>query len=176
MQVQDLRQVPNHHRARACVQGAQVLVVNHALFFTDLAIRNEGGFGILPDYDVAILDECHTLESVASSHLGLKITNGQVQYVLNKLYNPATGKGLFVAMDLHRMVEQVNQTHHQIDQMVFDLDTWMGRDAGMTRLCVLSLGDPQFVERLSGSTVGLATEVVRQSPRRIATTRLSVGW
>ncbi|MEZ6151392.1 MAG: helicase C-terminal domain-containing protein [Pirellulaceae bacterium] len=160
----------HYFRARRRVQGAQVLVVNHALFFTDLAIRNEGGFGILPDYDVAILDECHTLESVASSHLGLKITNGQVQYALNKLYNPATGKGLFVAMDLHRMVEQVNQAHNQIDQMVFDLDTWMGRDAGMTRRVRCRLEIPNLLsdclEALSGSLLKLSDKAQDASRRQ----------
>lgn len=160
----------HYYRARRRVQGAQILVVNHALFFTDLAIRSEGGFGILPDYDVAILDECHTLESVASSHLGLKITNGQVQYALNKLYNPATGKGLFVAMDLHRMVEQVNQAHHQIDQMVFDLDTWMGRDTGTTRRVRARLEIPNLLSdclnALSGALLKLSDNAQDASRRQ----------
>lgn len=123
-----------YYSARRRAQGAQILVVNHALFFTDLAIRDELGWGIIPDYDVAILDECHTIESVASSHLGLKITNGQVQYTLNKLYNPSTGRGLFVAMGLDRLCERVASAHTMIDQMVFDLDTWMGKDRDTKRV------------------------------------------
>ncbi len=123
----------HYYRARRRVHGAQILVVNHAMFFTDLALRRQAGFGIIPDYDAAILDECHTLESVASSHLGLKVTNGQVLYALNKLYNPATGKGLLVAMDLHRMVEKVTQAHYHIDQLVFDLDNWMGSEQAAAR-------------------------------------------
>lgn len=123
-----------YYRARRRVQGAQILVVNHALFFTDLAIRDELGWGIIPDYDVAVLDECHTIESVASAHLGLKITNGQVQYTLNKLYNPSTGRGLFVAMGLDRLCDRVGRAHTMIDQMVFDLDTWMGKDRDTRRV------------------------------------------
>lgn len=123
-----------YYRARRRVQGAQILVVNHALFFTDLAIRDELGWGILPDYDVAVLDECHMIESVASAHLGLKITNGQVQYTLNKLYNPATGRGLFVAMGLERLTERVQRAHLMIDQLVFDLDTWMGKERDTKRV------------------------------------------
>jgi ATP-dependent DNA helicase DinG len=123
-----------YYRARRRVQGAQILVVNHALFFTDLAIRDELGWGIIPDYDVAVLDECHMIESVASAHLGLKITNGQVQYTLNKLYNPATGRGLFVAMGLERLIERVQRAHTMIDQMVFDLDTWMGKERDTKRV------------------------------------------
>lgn len=123
-----------YYRARRRVQGAQILVVNHALFFTDLAIRDELGWGIIPDYDVAVLDECHTIESVASAHLGLKITNSQVQYTLNKLYNPATGRGLFIAMGLDRLRDRVHSAHTMIDQMVFDLDNWMGRDRDTKRV------------------------------------------
>ena len=116
-----------YYAARRRVQGAQILVVNHALFFTDLAIRKELGFGIIPDYSAAILDECHTIESVASGHLGIKITNGQVEYTLNKLFNPATGKGLLVAMDLRRLIDRVTRAHTLIAQMAFDLDNWIGK-------------------------------------------------
>ena len=123
----------HYYRARRRVQGAQILVVNHALFFTDLALRRETGFGIIPDYDAAILDECHTLESVASSHLGIKVTNGQVQYTLNKLYNPSTGKGLFPTLGLDRLTEMVQKAHMLIDQLVFDLNEWMGKDDRTSR-------------------------------------------
>lgn len=123
-----------YYRARRRVQGAQILVVNHALFFTDLVLRRDLGFGIIPDYHAAILDECHTIESVASAHLGIKLTNGQVQYTLNKLYNPNTGKGLFAALELDRMIERVNRAHTLIDQMVFDLDQWMGPEGSTRRV------------------------------------------
>lgn len=117
-----------YYMARRRVYGAQILVVNHALFFTDLSLRSSSGFGILPEYDCAILDECHTIESVASAHLGIKVTNGQVQYALNKLYNPATQRGLFAALKLDRLMELVSATHASLDQMAFDLDQWMGTD------------------------------------------------
>ena len=90
-----------YYRARRRMQHAQVLVVNHALFFSDLALRAQGA-SILPDYDVAIFDEAHTLESVASDHLGMTVTSGQIEYLLNKLFNDRTNKGLLVH---HKLVE-----------------------------------------------------------------------
>src|SRR4029078_4720277 len=45
-----------YHKARRRAQNAQILVVNHALLFSDLALRR-AGVSILPDYDVLILDE-----------------------------------------------------------------------------------------------------------------------
>jgi ATP-dependent DNA helicase DinG len=84
-----------YFQARKRAQNAQVLVVNHALFFSDLALRR-ADVSILPNYDAVIFDEAHTLESVAGDHLGLGVTSGQVQYVLHKLYNDRTNKGLLV--------------------------------------------------------------------------------
>jgi ATP-dependent DNA helicase DinG len=117
-----------YYQARRRMFGAQILVVNHALFFTDMALRQEAGFGILPNYSAVIMDECHTIESVASAHLGVQVTTAQLRYTLNKLYNPSTGRGLFVAMGLHRLCEQVNKSQMMVEQFIFDLDHWMGSD------------------------------------------------
>lgn len=84
-----------YFKARRRVWNADILVVNHALFFSDLAIRREGA-QILPDYDVVVFDEAHTVESVASDHLGITVTSGQVEYLLNKLYNDRTNRGLLI--------------------------------------------------------------------------------
>lgn len=100
------RKCPSHDacfyfKARRRAWNADILVVNHALFFSDLALRREGA-SILPDYDVVILDEAHTVESVAADHLGVSVSNGQVDFLFNKLYNDRTNKGLLVH---HRHLE-----------------------------------------------------------------------
>lgn len=82
-----------YYRARRRIWNADLLVVNHALFFADLALRREGA-SVLPDYDAVVFDEAHTLEQVAADHLGLSVTGGQVEYLLNRLYNDRTQKGL----------------------------------------------------------------------------------
>ena len=73
------------------------MVVNHALFFADLSLRREG-VSLLPDYDVVVFDEAHTVEQVAADHLGLSVSNGQVEYMLGKLYNDRTQKGLLMRL------------------------------------------------------------------------------
>ena len=70
-----------------------VLVVNHALFFSDLALRM-AGVNYLPKYDVAILDEAHTVEDVAGQHFGLRLSESAVKYQLRHLYEPRKGKGI----------------------------------------------------------------------------------
>jgi len=98
-----------YFKARKRIEGAEVLVVNHALFFSDLALRRVG-VNLLPNYDVVIFDEAHTLEDVAGDHLGLSVTSAQVEYTLNKLYNEQTNKGLLVPYRLKDAEEQVYRT------------------------------------------------------------------
>jgi ATP-dependent DNA helicase DinG len=84
-----------YYKARRRVWNADVLIVNHALFFSDLALRREGA-SLLPEYDVVVFDEAHTIEAVAADHLGISVTSGQVDYLLNKLYSDRANKGLLV--------------------------------------------------------------------------------
>lgn len=104
-----------YYRARRRMQHAQILVVNHALFFSDLALRRSGA-SILPDYDVVILDEAHNLEAVASDHLGVSISSGQIEYLLNKLYNDRTNRGLLVHHKLGDAQREVDRCRWRADE------------------------------------------------------------
>jgi len=66
--------------------------VNHALFFSDLALRI-AGVNYLPKYDVVVLDEAHTIEDVAGQHFGLKISEAGLKYQLRTLYDVKNNKG-----------------------------------------------------------------------------------
>jgi ATP-dependent DNA helicase DinG len=112
-----------YYKDRRRVQHAQILVVNHALLFSDIALRR-AGVSILPDYDVVILDEAHTVEAVAGDHLGIHITNGQIEYTLNKLYNDRTNKGLLVFHGLLKGQQQVDRCRHLADELFGDLWEW----------------------------------------------------
>lgn len=120
-----------YFRARRRASNAQILVVNHALFFSDLALRRVNA-SILPDYDAVIFDEAHTLESVAGDHLGLGITSGQIQFTLNKLFNDRTNKGLLVhhqLVDLQRDALECAQT---ADELFADLHLWARQPVNRT--------------------------------------------
>jgi Rad3-related DNA helicase/REP element-mobilizing transposase RayT len=79
--------------AKRRMQLGNVLVVNHALFFSDLALRM-AGVSYLPKYDLLILDEAHTVEDVAGQHFGLKISEAGLKYNLRTLYDLKRGKGM----------------------------------------------------------------------------------
>ncbi len=54
---------------------SDIVVVNHHLFFADLAIRKEDVAAILPDYTAVIFDEAHELEDIATEYFGFHVSN-----------------------------------------------------------------------------------------------------
>lgn len=117
-----------YFKARRRAQHAQLLIVNHAMFFSDLALRREG-VSLLPDYDAVILDECHTVEAVASDHLGLRLTSGQFTYLFDKLYNDRKQKGLLVEKDLRGLQSEVDRLRFAHSNFFADVLDWW-RDHG----------------------------------------------
>jgi len=117
-----------YYRARRRVWNADVLVVNHAMFFADLALRREGA-SVLPEYDVVVFDEAHTLEDVAASHLGMSVSNGQFSYLFNKLYNDRTQKGLLIHHNLPEAQKMVARLRYLVDALFDELDHWRQKSA-----------------------------------------------
>ncbi|APZ43449.1 ATP-dependent DNA helicase [Acidihalobacter ferrooxydans] len=62
-------------QARRAAQEADVVVINHHLFFADLALKEEGFGEILPSANAFILDEAHQLPEVASNFFGMKVSS-----------------------------------------------------------------------------------------------------
>ena len=93
--------------ARRVAAQADVIVVNHHLLLSDLAVRraqqNWGDAAVLPAYQRLIVDEGHHLEDAASSHLGTTVTNRGLQRLFARLER--RGKGLLSAL-AHRIESQ----------------------------------------------------------------------
>ena len=60
-----------HARAR----DADLIIVNHHLFFADLALKHDDFGSILPEYSAVVFDEAHEIEDVASDYFGRQISN-----------------------------------------------------------------------------------------------------
>jgi ATP-dependent DNA helicase DinG len=80
-------------KARRKLENADIIVANHALMFSDMVLK-EQGHSLLPDYDFVIIDEAHNMETVAQDHFGIDISNRRVSYLLDKLFNNRTKRGL----------------------------------------------------------------------------------
>jgi len=86
-------------RARSRILACDLLVLNHTLFFMHLGgIDEEVEGGVLFKNDFVIFDEAHTVESVASKHIGVSVSIGQIKFALHRLWNPRTEKGLLATL------------------------------------------------------------------------------
>lgn len=112
-----------YYAARRRVWNADLLIVNHALFFSDLALRRDGG-SILPDYETVIFDEAHTIESVAADHLGLSVSEGQVEYLLNKLYNDQMQRGILLSHNLVDAQKLTMEARRHATAWFAELQVW----------------------------------------------------
>ncbi|MBQ4144380.1 MAG: helicase [Thermoguttaceae bacterium] len=112
-----------YQQARRRVRNAHILVVNHALFFSDLAVRNGGG-AILPEYSAVVFDEAHSMEAVAGDHLGIGITNGQVEYLLRRLLNLRTNHGILVQYGLEEAQKIIAECYVQSSNFFYELNSW----------------------------------------------------
>jgi ATP-dependent DNA helicase DinG len=117
-----------YFKARKQLHQANVLVVNHALFFTDLMIRSlgRGDVGILPKYRVVIFDEAHNIEDVAADHLGLSITRGQAEYLLNRVFHErrGAGHGLLAVHGDDQAMAQVARTRMATEEFFNTILNW----------------------------------------------------
>lgn len=65
-------------KARKKAQAADVVVVNHHLFFADLALKDTGFGELLPQMDVIVFDEAHQLPDIASDYFGESVSSRQL--------------------------------------------------------------------------------------------------
>jgi ATP-dependent DNA helicase DinG len=112
-----------YYKAIRRAKVAHVLVVNHALYMSDLSLRRSG-FSLLPEHDVVIFDEAHGLPEVAASHLGVRVSSGVVTKLLGKLASEKTTKGLLSSLGLAEEVEAVRQARLAALQFFGGVSAW----------------------------------------------------
>ena len=97
-----------YFKVRREMHDADLLIVNHHLLFSDLAIRKDSGdgLGVLPDYDYLIIDEAHHLEATATNHASIDFSNTRVKWLLDSLSNVAK---LFESKQLTAEVEEARE-------------------------------------------------------------------
>jgi len=148
-----------YQTARRRMEAANILVCNHALFFSDLALRREG-VGFLPRYDHVILDEAHNIEDVASDHFGLSLTEGRVVHLLNTLYTDRRSKaqtrprGFLASLELDAGDDEaINETLNTVSKcrsaMRAYFDRWIDyfeRKRGTQQ--AIRLHEPNLVENV----------------------------
>jgi ATP-dependent DNA helicase DinG len=146
--------------ARNRIREAHLLVVNHHLFFSEMALRTQGA-AFLPDYKLAVLDEAHMLEGVAGDHLGLRLSRYGFEHWLRRLYLPEERKGLLALVKAREAALTVTQLGDALDRLYADINAWAHLSAEASHRVVtqrLDVSDDalRLMEKLSAQL----TEVV----------------
>ena len=91
---------------------SDIIIVNHHLFFADLAVKDEEFGGILPEYDAVVFDEAHEIEDVAGQYFGVSISNYQFQELCRDIGGLARRKN-FATSELDRILATVEDRAEQ---------------------------------------------------------------
>lgn len=189
-----------YQKARRDAAAADIVVANHSLLFSDLAVRRaQGNYtapAVLPPYKRVILDEAHNLEDAATEHLGATITRRGVLRVLNRL--DKRGKGLLSAfetkllagqddilqhdalrqiMALRPAIENARENANTLFQFIDDLT--IRAEDGVLRLLEDFATSPEWVHGMDtvyGNLLVLLDEVARKLMQLRDTVMVDRGW
>jgi ATP-dependent DNA helicase DinG len=108
-----------YQEARKKLLTADLIVVNHTLFFVALesvGLSEGRTSGYLFPNDFVILDEAHTVESVAARQIGLGVSQYGLKQALYRLYNPKSKKGLFTVLRDEQAVRETAESLDAVDR------------------------------------------------------------
>lgn len=148
-------------RERQALEGADLVVTNHALLLSDLALRREGASGILPGLTRVVLDEAHHLEEAATDHLGYSFLRSDFHRFLQQLYRPraTTEEGGFLA-GLRLTLAGAPLASHQRQDLLARVDRGL-----LAPLPALAGAAEEFLHHLAG-----------RIPREVEKVPLDPAW
>ena len=118
----------HYQRARQQMNKADLVVVNHALFFMEVALLGDQAGDdapegvLLPHFDAVVLDEAHTVEAVAAEHIGIGLSHAGVRWLLRRLWNPRTERGLLAVLREGKLVTHVAKLLDLVDAFFLAVD------------------------------------------------------
>nr|WP_240650345.1 ATP-dependent DNA helicase [Pseudoalteromonas rubra] len=107
-------------KARIKAAEADLVVINHHLFFADMSVKESGFAELMPTADSYIFDEAHQLGEIASDYFGESISTKQLQALINDLR-------LIYRSDIPDML-QLGKTLNKLETSVADLRLVFGSD------------------------------------------------
>jgi len=85
---------------------SDIIIVNHHLFFADLAVKDDEYGGIIPEYGAVVFDEAHEIEDIAGRYFGVSISNYQFQELVRDIASVSRAKQ-FGSGELDRVLDRL---------------------------------------------------------------------
>ncbi|MFH1778421.1 MAG: ATP-dependent DNA helicase [Candidatus Omnitrophota bacterium] len=146
-------------RARKAMDESNLLVVNHHLFFSDLSLRRSE-YAFLPNYECVVFDEAHTIEDVATEHLGFEVSNFKLKYLLDSLYNPSKKKGFLASIKDGEGKELVLRIRKDAGEFFSSVLDWLGEDN------IRRVREPNFIEDNLSDSLKVLTDFLTERLKR----------
>jgi ATP-dependent DNA helicase DinG len=150
-----------HQRA----QQSDIVIVNHHLFFADLALKDEDyEGGILPEYHAVVFDEAHEIEEVAGQYFGVSVSNYRFQELRRDTSAVASAKQ-FGSAELDRILDRFEQVATHLFAL---LPAPEGRGAFAGRAAFLELHEAVYRDLLSAlELIGSHLKLLKNPPEEV---------
>jgi ATP-dependent DNA helicase DinG len=142
-----------YQQARRQLEKADIIVANHALLFSDLALKEEGA-SILPDYRYVIVDEAQNIEHVAEEQFGINISSRKIKFLLDGIYNPRTHKGLLAYTDAQKAIDIVDRITRETKSFFEKVGGWYEQTKEQTNGRCSPAGGQGYVNFVGDSLSG----------------------
>lgn len=143
---------------------SDIIIVNHHLFFADLAVKDADWGGIIPDYAAVVFDEAHEVEDVAGLYFGVSVSNHQVQELRRDIAAMARQKE-FASRELDRILVQVEEVSERFFALFGGGE---GRAGFSTQQAFLEKHDREYRDLLSGlELIGAHLQLIKKAPDEV---------
>ena len=144
---------------------SDIIIVNHHLFFADLAVKGDGSEGIIPQYGAVLFDEAHEVEEVAGQYFGVSVSSYQFEELVRDTSALANRKQ-FGSKELDRVLQAVAEKGAQFLAL---FGTVEGRTGFHSHDAFLEKNHDAYREVMAGlELVALHLELLKAPPEEAA--------
>lgn len=143
---------------------SDIIIVNHHLFFADLALKDEEYGAIIPEYDAVIFDEAHEIEDVVGQYFGVNVSNLQLDDLRRDIAGVARQRN-FGSAELDRILITAQDNAEQF----FALFSHVEGRAGFTEhASFLDRYSDQYLDLLrSVDLIGVQLQLIKEGPEEL---------
>lgn len=143
---------------------SDIIIVNHHLFFADLAVKDNDFGGIIPDYAAVVFDEAHEIEDVAGLYFGYSVSNHQVRDLLHDIAAVMRQKEIGSA-ELNRTLEQVEAASERFFDLFGEQE---GRSGFDRQEAFLEAHEREYSDLLNGlELIAAQLQLIKNAPEEI---------
>ncbi len=143
---------------------SDLIIVNHHLFFADLALKDEGFGQIIPEYDAVIFDEAHEIEDVVGQYFGITVSNLQIDDLRRDILLGARAQN-FGSAELDRTLAQAWEASERFFGIFGQSE---GRTVFTDHASFLELHLDEYLDfRRAVELIGIQLNLIRNAPEEI---------